>query len=114
MTPLQLRISRINKHWTQAEAAKFCGVSRQTYNNWENERNTKGIPPHVAMRFGFSEQAGTSRSVEIQRHAVLKALGMQPSYTEREDGSREIQFWYEPAPETINSFNPPKGPLKTT
>ena len=91
MTPTQLRISRLNKRWNQAQAAKFCNVTRTTYNRWENDRNAKGVPPHVAMLFGFVASSTSQATIRNQRHAVLKALGMIE--TEDRQGN---QIWLEP------------------
>ncbi len=44
MTQLTLKMLRARNNWTQEQAAKKVGVSKETWSNWENYKTYPDIP----------------------------------------------------------------------
>lgn len=44
MTQLTLKMLRVRNNWTQEQAAKKVGVSKETWSNWENYKTYPDIP----------------------------------------------------------------------
>ena len=44
MTQLTLKMLRVRNNWTQEQAAKKVGVSKETWSNWENSKTYPDIP----------------------------------------------------------------------
>lgn len=47
--PLTLKAARVNKHYTQAEAAKLIGVTEDTISNWERAKSFPSVPQIVKI-----------------------------------------------------------------
>lgn len=42
--PLTLKAARVNRKYTQAEAAKLIGVTEDTISNWERAKSFPSVP----------------------------------------------------------------------
>ena len=47
--PLTLKAARVNKCYTQAEAAKLIGVTEDTISNWERAKSFPSVPQIVKI-----------------------------------------------------------------
>ena len=47
--PLTLKAARVNKCYTQAEAAKLIGVTEDTISNWERAKSFPSVPQIIKI-----------------------------------------------------------------